>query len=298
MGALALHSPGRTNADPAGSEPMNGNKSRSTEVGFQAPEQARVAWEPQQRPGADLEQAVQMREASGLSGESLLQHMAQSPVQLKEGDALAPVQMEEEGAENLPQEPSPAVRVRNRISDPPYGWTSTYDAQVTDSDVRINVKVKLLPQAGVTEEDIANVDRRATAAFINKFDNQFVFSDGQHEFPVRVNVQFVETGEHLSVRIHAGNRRSNLSNWALEAPDETYAHELGHQLGLLDEYVDAGATNRADASGAGVHTDHSIMGNYHAEGRRAAAVRQRHGETIASHVGSATGHEFTVRPRR
>ena len=218
-----------------------------------------------------------------------------APVQAKAAGQVVQRSGDEE-AQPAQEEP-PTTRVSNHISDPPYGWTSTYDVQVTDAEVRVTIKIRLAPQAGVTEENVADVQERARASFREKFDNQFVFTDGETEFAVRTDVQFVESGEHAVVNLHAGNGRSNLSNWSVERPSETFAHELGHQLGLLDEYVDASATNRSTADAAGVHTDHSMMGNIHAEGRDEAALRQRHGETIAGHVNAATGREFTVRRR-
>ncbi|GAB4529305.1 MAG: hypothetical protein Tsb0020_46200 [Haliangiales bacterium] len=194
-------------------------------------------------------------------------------------------------------EEPPTVRVSNRISDPPYGWTSAYDVQVNATTIDLTIRVRLDPQAGVSEDDVADVQTRARTAFRAKFDNQFVFTDGETDFALRTDVEFVDSGEHAVVRLHAGNGRSNLSNWSVERPAETFAHELGHQLGLLDEYIDAGAPNRATGTSPGVHTDHSMMGNIHAEGRDDAELKQRHGETIAGHVGAAVDREFTVRRR-
>jgi hypothetical protein len=149
----------------------------------------------------------------------------------------------------------------------------------------------------VSEADVADVQQRARTSFRDKFDNKFIFTDGQNNFAVRTDVQFVDSGEHVAVNLHPGNGRSNRTNWSVQRPSETFAHELGHQLGLLDEYVDARTTSRATASSPGVHTDHSIMGNYHSEGAREAAVRQRHGQTIAGHINTALGRTFTVRRR-
>ena len=232
------------------------------------------------------------------SGQDNWSAMADSALRGTAMPASSPVQASNDaGAGVAPPEAPPITRVTNRISDPPYGWTSSYDVQVTESEVRVNIKVKLVPQAGVTEANVEDVKSRARTAFLDKFDNKFVFTDGTTEFAVRTDVQFVDSGEHVSVRLHPGNSRSNLSNWSVERPAETYAHELGHQLGLADEYVDAGATNRARADSPGVHTDHSIMGDIHNEGRAAAEVKQRHGQVIAGHINTATGRSFTVRRR-
>ena len=36
------------------------------------------------------------------------------------------------------------------------------------------------------------------------------------------------------------------------------------------------------------------MGNYYGEGSDKAEVKPRHAETIAGHIGGASGHAFTV----
>ena len=57
------------------------------------------------------------------------------------------------------------------------------------------------------------------------------------------------------------------------------------------------SSGRATAAAPGVFTDHSIMGNYLAEGRPQAGVQLRHGQTIGNEIGGATGHTFTVARR-
>ena len=97
------------------------------------------------------------------------------------------------------------------------------------------------------------------------FDNKFVLTDtaSHTRYNLRVDVQFVDSGEHYTVTLHAGpDGSSNRINWYTGNYDETLAHELGHQPGLKDEYIDATAPDRATATSPGVHTDHSIMGNY------------------------------------
>ena len=47
------------------------------------------------------------------------------------------------------------------------------------------------------------------------------------------------------------------------SPEYVYAHEMSHQMGLLDEYASDSAPQRK------VYTDHSIMGDYVNEGMHA-----------------------------
>jgi hypothetical protein len=202
-----------------------------------------------------------------------------------------------------PAPPAPAppasTAVSTHIIDGPYGWQSRFDVTLTAGECRVVVKPKIVPDAGVPATDVEAVKRRATAAFTRLFDNQFVLTDVADgtRYTLRTAVQFVDTGEHYTINLHAGNNRSNLSEWSVGRPDETFAHELGHQLGLKDEYIDAAVPDRATATSPGVHTDHSIMGNYHAEGGADARMQPRHAETIGSEVGGATGHGFRVSRR-
>lgn len=198
-----------------------------------------------------------------------------------------------------PATPPAPTAVSNHIVDGPYAWQSRFDVTLTAGECRVVVKPKLVPDAGVPASDVEAVKRRAAAAFTRLFDNQFILTDTASgtRYTLRTEVQFVDTGEHYTINLHAGNNRSNLSEWSVGRPDETFAHEIGHALGLKDEYIDAAVPDRATATSPGVHTDHSIMGNYHAEGRADARMQQRHAETIGGEVGGATGHGFSVSRR-
>ena len=200
-------------------------------------------------------------------------------------------------------QPAPAPQVTtvtNQITDGPYGWQSKFEVTQSSTEYRVVIKPKLVPDAGVTPAQVNDVKQRARAAFTRLFDNKFVLTDtaSHQQYNLRAEVQFVDSGEHYTVALHTGpDGNGNLTNWYTGNYDETLAHELGHQLGLKDEYIDANAPARATATSPGVHTDHSIMGNYLAEGRPQAGAQLRHGQTIGSEIGGATGHSFTVARR-
>jgi hypothetical protein len=69
----------------------------------------------------------------------------------------------------------------------------------------------------------------------------------------------------------------------------TYAHESGHLiLGADDEYKD-------NSSGNPVHTDNSLMGNYHNEGYDKAELKDRHFEFLKTWLqGKLAGCEVTL----
>jgi len=201
--------------------------------------------------------------------------------------------------QRCPEGPRNQATVSNRITDGPYAWQSKYDVSLASGECRVALKVKLVPDSGVSATDVTSVQSRASAAFTRIFDNKFNLTDtadGQ-VYALRTAVQFVERSEHHSIALHAGSNRSDAGNWSVGRPDETFAHELGHLLGLKDEYIDPAVGDRSSATSPGVHTDHSIMGNYHGEGRAAAQVHQRHGQAMSTAIGGATGRTFTIASR-
>lgn len=192
---------------------------------------------------------------------------------------------------------APTVKeVSNTISDPPYGWTSAYQVTITGNEIKLLMKVKINPQEGVTATQVKDVKARAEEGVSTYLDNKFAFTDDASgtSYALRVAVEFVETAQHLTVKLHPGNSGANLVNWYVERPTATLAHELAHQLGLKDEYISPRVPNRKDANAPGVYTDHSLMGNFVLEGADQAQLHERHGRAIADDVGSVTSRTFTV----
>lgn len=55
--------------------------------------------------------------------------------------------------------------------------------------------------------------------------------------PIRIVVQFVESGEHHEVNLFQGRSRADSENWTrVKTRGNTFAHETGHLLGWYDEY--------------------------------------------------------------
>jgi len=62
------------------------------------------------------------------------------------------------------------------------------------------------------------------------------------KFKVRIQVDFVESGEHHEVNLFQGSGRADSVNWTrIKTRDNSWAHETGHLLGWFDEY--SGTTN-------------------------------------------------------
>jgi|GEM_PF-1330407 LysM repeat protein len=188
------------------------------------------------------------------------------------------------------------MSVSHHVTDAPYGWDSNYSLEITDTEATITINVHINPDAGVGAADVARVQRQTALEFQRYWDHRFMLTgpDG-NEIQLRVNLTF-DTGAaaDLTIALHAGDGRDDLSNWFVAGDSTTRAHELGHQLGLRDEYIDAAAPSRATAASPGVFTDNSIMGNYYDEGIPNADVRMRHGDQLATDISAATGMNFTA----
>lgn len=181
------------------------------------------------------------------------------------------------------------------VSDGPYGWTSAYDTIVEENDVVISVKVKVNRDADVTARQEANTKAATSNEFLRFYDSRFTLTDDCGVARnLKVQLDYVNSGEHLTIALHKGDGRDNLSNWFVGSDNVTRAHEMGHQLGFKDEYIDATVPNRATAASPGITTDNSIMGNYYTQGIDKADVRMRHGTEMASDVSNATGMNFTA----
>lgn len=68
------------------------------------------------------------------------------------------------------------------------------------------IKPKLVPDAGVTPVQLADVKQRAHTAFVNLFDNKFILTDSANnqQYNLHTDVQFVDSGEHYTVALHVG----------------------------------------------------------------------------------------------
>ncbi|MBE2317528.1 hypothetical protein DVA67_016210 [Solirubrobacter sp. CPCC 204708] len=183
-----------------------------------------------------------------------------------------------------------------RISEPrvgggTYGSHAGFDVEVVGSEIVVTQKVRLVPDADVTPEELAATQTAAETAFVSLWDNRFILTDtaSGEQLSMRLRVQFSASGGNNTVRLHKGQGRMDSGNWFTGAVSNPvrYAHELSHLMGLLDEYVDTTAVNRRTATSPGVHTDHSIMGDYPNEGVAAAEVKLRHGQKVADEAGRA-----------
>jgi hypothetical protein len=122
------------------------------------------------------------------------------------------------------------------VSECVYGWTAGY--QQTWSDVV--VRIRLAPDAGITQATMANLRTTWEATIQDRWSNRWAIGrPGEGAIPIRFDVQWVTTNEHHVVRVRVGPERSSMGLWDTADTGAVASHEFGHVLGNPDEYTDA-----------------------------------------------------------
>jgi hypothetical protein len=175
-------------------------------------------------------------------------------------------------------------------------WNAVFEVDFDDDTktCRLTIKVKLSPDGGVSKDDVSQVKVGVLSKFSLLWDSKFTLHEHNRVFAdvdwlLRPQIKFVDSGQHLTIALHPGKGADNRQNWYVGSPEVTHAHEISHQMGLLDEYEDITVKNRK------AYTDHSIMGDYYNEGQAEAEAKLRHGERLAKIIGAATDKNLTAR---
>lgn len=189
------------------------------------------------------------------------------------------------------------IEHQRNVTDGPYGWTSKYEIDIRQKEAVLTIRVQVTPDPGVSNQEATRVKKQTREEVQRQWDRRFNLRDAAgKDLPLRTQLEYVTANPHAVVALHAGTGHDDLSNWYVSSDATTRAHEIGHQMGMLDEYVDATVPNRATAASPGVHTDNSLMGNYYTDGITKAHVKQRHGDVLANDISAATGTAYTAVP--
>jgi hypothetical protein len=177
----------------------------------------------------------------------------------------------------------------------------------------LTVSVRMYRGAGVSDDDVLDTWERLTHAV------DVYFNEPRYHFPrsaggvtpvagdlLRVRVVPAEEGQdaHLTVTLvpYVDGVEMAQGTWVVGQRSVFYAHEIAHQIGLRDEWLDASSEHplaRPDGLGDKAHVisrtaqvPGSLMGDFDAEPPdpelRPSGLRPRHFDLLAAHIGDVT----------
>lgn len=186
-------------------------------------------------------------------------------------------------------------RVQYELEDLPYGWEVAWDGGQHEEGYYINLGLDLRFDHQIPLAARQDFQDKCQAAVRKYFDGRFelVGADSSRA-ALRIRIDWQHTHPHRVIPVSPGFIYGDLDHWYLDWELIDLAHELGHALGLVDEYRDPESTFRQHLSVAGVWQDHSLMGDYRQEGPVYAALRLRHGEVWARTFAEHFRQEFSV----
>ena len=143
------------------------------------------------------------------------------------------------------------VQVRTKLTEPMTGnrimvIKGAYEVEFSLLECTLTIKARIVPDRNVTAAQVAQVKADTAAAFEQFWDGKFYLDDtrSKERFFLRVKVKYVNSGGHTRIRLRAGAGTDNQTTWFVNSIPIDRAHELSHQLGLRDEYIDARVNRR------------------------------------------------------
>lgn len=123
-----------------------------------------------------------------------------------------------------------------------FGWTAAFEQTWT----HIRIRIELNPDAGILAATMNALRTTWENGIENTWSDQWGCGhSGELTCPLTFEVQWVTTNQHHTVRVRPGPERTNMTTWDTMDTGGVAAHEYGHMLGLVDEYVDADCPDRS-----------------------------------------------------
>ena len=113
---------------------------------------------------------------------------------------------------------------------------------------QVTIRVALQPGADVSPPALAGLKNDVLAGVDAHYNNGQIMPNGDR---LNVSIEFVapDADPHLTVDVSMKSdaSRADQTHWFAGDDPTVHAHELGHQLGLLDEYIDPRGHQPGDA---------------------------------------------------
>jgi len=120
--------------------------------------------------------------------------------------------------------PPRLVEIRSRMSDGVYGQSIGFDMYMSpDGHITVITRVRI---SGVRDQELMAMWEKASEEMWSTDDITF-------------DLQWVSSGQHTTVTVRRGDGRSNARLFYTTDTGHVIAHEMGHHLGLNDEYTDS-----------------------------------------------------------
>jgi hypothetical protein len=135
-----------------------------------------------------------------------------------------------------------------------YSWRARFLATVDQPRCTVTALVRVRLVGTLTDPQRTAWRNAIQTAWGNRFKLCCFCCCCRSGYAIRVDIQFVTSGEHQVVNV--GTSTTNMGNWGA-ADTVDVSHEYGHMLGALDEYFTVNGTNY----GAGRQPGGNIMNN-------------------------------------
>ena len=213
------------------------------------------AWHVVQQAQGRVRPTLQMKGGAAINDDSSLEHeadvmgsraLATSP---RADDGSAPAQLRADDAGSVVQR-TQVVNVERsqelvedsgggKLSGTKFSWQSKFDVNIVGGKVIVTIRIKSNVDPRLFQSVWAN---QVTA----QWSNRFMVKANDISYPIVVNLEQVEGGEHYAVKpvasdsaLHSGGRAhfgtQDMTTWGVHDTTNV-SHEVGHMLGNVDEY--------------------------------------------------------------
>jgi hypothetical protein len=196
-------------------------------------------------------------------------------IQEKCADALAPdraVHASRWESLREPVAPYPIARAPSPFNDATRVEARRLLLVTLDTDVRpvteFAVRLRFEADPSLTADELSRARSSLLEGVDRYFNYRHTLADGS-QFHLRVEPTqtafdpAAPTGAVVTLHPGRGDRPGDTidqTSWYADMDPVVFAHEIGHHLGLPDEYVQLGSAGRATLTSAGVRLDASLMG--------------------------------------
>lgn len=149
-----------------------------------------------------------------------------------------------------------AQEISFSVSECGFNWTAAYRQRGT----HISVRIKLVPDAGITAATMTTLRNTWKNGIENKWSNRFGCCTNPGcvgRCNLTFSVEWVASNEHHAVRVRPGPATSNMTTWDTSDTGDVASHEFGHMLGHPDEYAAATCPARSPVNTGTVMDDNT-----------------------------------------